>query len=130
MAFEQNRIYNANNPAQSDYKRVLTVCSAGLLRSPTAAVVLSQEPFNFNTRPAGIEESYALVPVDAVLVKWADQIVCMTQQHRDMLIAKFGEDAGRKAVVLGIPDNFLYRDPTLMKLIAERYQQVTGVTYP
>lgn len=122
----QNRLYNARNPAQGDHKKVLCVCSAGLLRSPTAAVVLSQPPFNFNTRAAGIEESYALVPVDTVLLKWADEIVCMTDQHADMLEVKM-EACGSTAMlhVLDIPDNFMYRDPELMGLIAERYKAAT-----
>lgn len=115
-----NRAYNAGNPYQGAFKRVLCVCSAGLLRSPTAAVVLSQPPFDFNTRAAGLEESYALMPVDEVLVSWADEIVCMTLQHREILITRF-PTAAAKVVVLKIPDDYRYRDPELMKLIAERY---------
>ena len=52
--FLMNRIANSTNPFQKDYKRVLCVCSAGLLRSPTAAYVLSQAPYNYNTRAAGL----------------------------------------------------------------------------
>ena len=55
---------NANlvvsNPYQGDYHKVLCVCSAGCLRSPTAAVVLAQEPFNFNTRSAGVYDGMAI----------------------------------------------------------------------
>jgi len=32
--------------------------------------VLSQEPYNYNTRAAGIVDDYALVPVDEVLLNW------------------------------------------------------------
>lgn len=119
-----NRMFNAGNPHQGDTKRVLCVCSAGLLRSPTAALVLSQEPYNFNTRAAGIEESYALIPVDEVLLLWADEIVCMTKQHGDMLeiILKGLKITGKQVKVLNIPDNFAYRDPKLMKLIGEAYE--------
>jgi predicted protein tyrosine phosphatase len=117
----ENRAFNASNPHQGKFRRVLCVCSAGLLRSPTVALVLSAEPFNLNTRAAGIEESYALIPVDEVLVNWAEEIVCMTEQHKTMLLDKFPQ-AARKITVLGIPDNFAYRDPELMKLIAERYR--------
>lgn len=119
---EMNRIYNADNPNQGSFKRVLCVCSAGLLRSPTAAFVLSQEPFNFNTRAAGAEESYALIPVDAVLVAWADEIVCMTYQHERMVVGKFPE-AARKIVVLDIPDDFEYRNQFLMEMIAKNYNE-------
>ena len=45
---KMNRLANTQNKYQGKYKKVLCVCSAGLLRSPTAALVLSQEPFNFN----------------------------------------------------------------------------------
>lgn len=120
---ELNRIYNASNPAQGEFKKVLCLCSAGLLRSPTAAVVLSQEPFNFNTRAAGIEESYALVPVDSTLMSWADEIVVMTQLHAATLRSRFPqlETSGQNVKVLDIADNYKYRDPELMRLIAERY---------
>lgn len=117
---EMNRRHNCSNPYQGDSKRVLCVCSAGLLRSPTAALVLSMPPFNFNTRAAGIEESYALVPVDEVLVFWAQEIVCMTEQNRGLLVARF-PDVMTKTIVLKIPDNFSYRDPRLMELIAQQY---------
>lgn len=76
--FTMNRLDNARNEFQGEYKRVLCVCSAGLLRSPTTAVVLSSEPYNFNTRAAGLVREFALVPVDKVLLFWADEIVCMT----------------------------------------------------
>jgi predicted protein tyrosine phosphatase len=116
-----NRLHNMTNPHQGKYKKVLCVCSAGLLRSPTAAVVLSQPPFDFNTRAAGIEESYALVPVDTVLVNWADEIVCMTNAHARQLELAYPEAVEKTVLVLSIPDSYAYRDPELMKLIAERY---------
>lgn len=122
-----NRLYNASNPAQGDHKKVLCVCSAGLLRSPTAAVVLSQPPFNFNTRAAGAEDSYALIPVDNVLLKWADELVCMTQQHAEMLKTKLvRQNFLGKIIVLNIADDFMYRDPHLMGLIADRYMEASG----
>ena len=51
------------NAYQGKHKKVLTVCSAGCLRSPTAAHILSSDPWNFNTRAAGISLEYAIVPV-------------------------------------------------------------------
>ena len=126
-----NRLWNMNNHYQhmDRYSRVLCLCSAGLLRSPTAAVVLSGEPFNFNTRAAGVEESYALVPVDEVLIQWADQIVCMTKDHKQILVEKFGHLTADKTIhVLEIPDNFAYRDKKLVKMIKERYVEVAGWT--
>ncbi len=115
-----NRIHNCTNPYQGKYKRVLCVCSAGLLRSPTAAFVLSQEPYNYNTRAVGINEDYALIPLDKVHVEWADEIVVMNQYMADEL-----DYTGKPIKVLDIPDNFGYRDERLMQLIREKYDGAT-----
>lgn len=123
-----NRLANCQNPYQGKFKKVLVVCSAGLLRSPTAAFVLSQEPFNFNTRAAGVETEFALVPVDDVLLEWADEIVVMTKDHLDDITAML-TNVGLQAkpvIHLGISDSYAYRDPELMKLIADRYTERTS----
>jgi len=120
-----NRLWNCRNPYQGDYKHVLCVCSAGLLRSPTTALVLSQEPFNYNTRAAGVHD-YALIPVDRVLLTWADEVVCMEASHGHIieeLMEHF--DIEVPVTVLGIPDNFEYRDPDLMQLIVEKYNELS-----
>lgn len=111
-----NRMYTAKNPYQGNIKKVLCVCSAGLLRSPTAAWVLSQEPFNYNTRAAGTED-YALIRVDSVLLHWADEIVCMTQEQA----IKVARMTYKPVINLGIPDNYGYRDKELVELIKENY---------
>lgn len=115
-----NRLANINNPFQGKTKKVLCVCSAGLLRSPTAAVVLSQPPYGFNTRAVGCVREYALIPIDAVLVEWADEIVCMQREHVDRL-PPVSEDT--VIICLDIKDEYQYRDEGLMKLIAERYDE-------
>ena len=121
--FLMNRLANCTNRYQGEYKRVLCVCSAGLLRSPTAAFVLSQEPYNFNTRAAGLTPEFALVPVDRVLVEWADEIVVMSAQQAEQIRAMLEDE--KPIVVLGIPDNFRYRDPELIRLIRESYDKHT-----
>jgi predicted protein tyrosine phosphatase len=121
-----SRAANAVNPYQGKYRRVLCVCSAGLLRSATAAWVLSQEPFNFNTRSVGVEETYALIPIDPVLLTWADEVVCMTHEHALRIEALMKEHSIEKQIViLGIPDDFGYRDPTLVRRIKESYDAAT-----
>lgn len=118
-----NRRANSTNPFQGDVKRVLTVCSAGLLRSPTAAVVLSQEPFNYNTRAVGMSEEYALIPIDADLVFWADEIVFMHPSIEREYVERFGVPKDVNVVVLNIPDTYGYRDPRLVEMIREQYTQ-------
>lgn len=121
MSF-MNRLANSSNHFQGKTKKVLCVCSAGLLRSPTTAVVLSQEPYNFNTRAAGLSDEYALIPVDDVLLQWADEIVCMDDNQKRILEKKLKElEAPTKVRCLNIPDSFAYRDPQLIALIKENY---------
>ena len=111
------RLYNSHNPYQGTYKKVLCVCSAGLLRSPTVALVLSQEPFNFNTRSCGIDIGHALIPLDEVLLAWADEIVCMDSYQKSQL-----ENQTKKPIkCLNIVDIYGYREPELMERIKQNY---------
>lgn len=116
-SYKENRKENSKNPYQGDFKKVLCVCSAGLLRSPTAALVLSQEPFNFNTRAAGVEKEYALVLVDEVLLEWADEIVCMEEWQKTFL----DKHTDKPVICLNVEDSYPYRHPELMKQIREKY---------
>ena len=123
-----NRLWNVSNPYQGHYKKVLCVCSAGILRSPTAALVLSQEPFHYNTRAAGCEADYALIPVDKVLLSWADEIVVMEawqKKHVDGMLEEFMID--NESICLNIPDNFEYRNEDLMQIIKDRYIESIGI---
>jgi predicted protein tyrosine phosphatase len=122
------------NRYQGNWKKVLCVCSAGLLRSPTAAEVLREE-FDYNTRAAGAEPQFALIPVSAALIMWADEIVCMTKTHYKTMLVNFKESVPdgtieKKAKVLNIPDDFGFRsymckEGELQKLILERYRELT-----
>ena len=111
-----NRLHTCKNPYQGKTAKVLCVCSAGLLRSPTAALVLSQEPFNLNTRAAGLRE-YALIQVDPVLLHWADEIVCMEM----WMVEELAKMTDKVITCLDILDNYEYRQPELMELIKQRY---------
>lgn len=115
-----SRIENATNPYQGAYKKVLCVCSAGILRSPTAAMVLTQKPFGYNTRAAGIEETYALIIVDKVLLAWADEIICMTKEQQLRLC----EMTTKPVYCLDIEDNFEYRNPRLIKKIRKECKKI------
>ena len=119
--FLMNRLANSSNRYQGEYKRVLCACSAGLLRSPTAALVLSQEPYNFNTRAAGLDEAFALIPVDRVLIEWADEIVVFETKQAKIIRERLEED--KPIIDLNISDNFSYRDQELIKLIKESYDR-------
>lgn len=117
-----NRLGNCKNPYQGVYKKVLCVCSAGLLRSPTAALVLSQKPFNYNTRAAGVSKEFALIAVDEVLLAWADEVVCMEEEHRQFLEQR----TDKPIVCLNIVDSHEYRSADLMWRIKEKYVAAAG----
>ena len=116
-----NRMMIAKNPYQGETKKVLTICSAGILRSPTAAKVIAEE-YGYNTRAAGAEEEFALIPVSEVLLEWADEIVFMEQRHYDIVKGAFeNEIIERKCKVLDVPDIYPWNDPKLVAAIKEQY---------
>lgn len=116
-----NRLANCKNPYQGEFKKVLCVCSAGLLRSPTTAVVLSKAPYNYNTRAAGLSEEYALIPVDDVLLEWCDEVVCMQPNQAKEL----RERTTKPVICLDIEDKYSYRHPALIKEIKDKYKKLT-----
>lgn len=118
-----NRLHNATNPNQGPYKRILCVCSAGLLRSPTMAFVLSQ--MGHNSRAAGSSPGFALIPVDDVLIHWAQQIVYVNEENYEEVSGRF-DLTGKDNIILNIPDRFQYRDPDLMRICEDQYKQATG----
>jgi predicted protein tyrosine phosphatase len=116
-----NRLGNAKNPYQTEAKKVLCACSAGLLRSPTAANTLHAE-YGYNTRAVGVAEDYALVPMDIVHIHWADEVVFVEQKVYDLAWSKFKDKLkDKKVVVLSIPDNFEWNDPDLVAIIKKQY---------
>lgn len=127
MSLTMNQCVVINNYHQQihKYKRVITMCSGACLRSPTAAVVLSQEPFNFNTRAVGLTDEYAIVRLDDGLHMWADEFVVMEPWMKDAILVRY-PDTEAPIIVLDIPDNFQYRDPELVRLIKDRYLEVTS----
>ncbi len=127
-----NALHNCKNPYQGAEKRVLCLCSAGLLRSPTAAFVLQKE-LGYNTRAAGVTD-YALIPVTEVLLKWADEIVCVNQETFDTLKGELSVSSYlnpeffiEKCVVLNIPDIYPRMDSTLQKEILRQYLEKDDV---
>lgn len=108
----------SKNPYQGDYKKVLFVCSGGILRSPTAAHWAAEHK-GWNTRSCGTLP-LAIPQIDPNLVDWADVIYCLQRKHFDFLIDTWGEHVRPKLRVMGIEDDFEYRNPDLIRLIADR----------
>lgn len=130
LSATRNQLENIHNRYQGDAKRVLCVCSAGLLRSPTLAHVLQQKPYNLNCRAAGVDASHALIPVNEALLTWADLIICvdkwsaLTTRH---LMLEF--DVGTTMLQLNIPDQFERNDPKLVREIKKQLKEVNEKVY-
>ncbi len=113
-----------SNSYQGDSKRVLTVCSANMLRSPTIAHVLASTPYDYNTRSAGTH-SFALIPVTEELLFWADEIVCADTEHAVIVQKQLMDlNLDKPLVNLRIPDNYEYRNPELIAMIRQRYDEI------
>ena len=119
------------NAYQGKHKKVLTVCSAGCLRSPTAAHILSSEPFNFNTRCAGTSKEYAIIPITDALIVWADVILCMDSDQQRYINEMQNELASsydafdyKQVINLEIEDDYAYRDPELVKIMTEKFKEL------
>ena len=133
----RNRLANVDNRFQQidKFTRILCVCSAGLLRSPTIARVLQKDFDNVNVRAAGVSEEYALVAVDEALVSWADIIICAEDWHADQLEDRFGkllegDNIGFNfkntvpIIALNVPDEFSFADPQLESIIREKLSKI------
>lgn len=95
--------------------RVLFVCTQNKLRSPTAEAVFSGRT-DLEVASAGTARD-AETPVSRDLLEWADVAVCMEKAHREHLRRKFrGAKSDERILTLGIPDDFDYMDPELVRL--------------
>lgn len=108
-----------NNPYQGKDKRVLFVCSAGLLRSATAARIYAQK---YNTRAAGSSD-YALIPVTSDLLLWANEVVFVNQENYEAVTKIFNlEDFPCLVKVLDVPDRYEHMHPQLIEAFKEQYE--------
>lgn len=120
---KRNQLANVKNPFQGRDLKVLCVCSAGLLRSPTLANALHRE-YNFNTRACGSSEEYALIPLSEALVAWAEVIVFVNSENFQAALhynEPIEEDIRRKAIVLAIEDDYEYNNPVLVQKLLQQF---------
>ncbi|HVI31829.1 phosphotyrosine protein phosphatase [Phenylobacterium sp.] len=100
-------------------KNVLFVCSQNRLRSPTAEQVFSTLA-DIEVLSAGLDRTCGN-PLTAELVEWADIIFVMEQAHRNKLTRQFRESLRKaRVIVLGIPDDYEFMDPELVRLLEAR----------
>jgi predicted protein tyrosine phosphatase len=119
-----------NNPYQGTAPRWLFVCSAGLLRSPTGASIAIQH--GINARSAGSNPSYALIPLSANLINWAEKIVFVNEQNYFDSLELFKDtddlhyQLTTKSKVMHIPDMFEYREDQLVDIFEKELFEPLG----
>jgi predicted protein tyrosine phosphatase len=116
-----------SNEFQGQFKKVLCVCTAGMLRSPTIAHTLSAEPYNFNTRCAGTNDRLAVVELTDRLLLWADEVVCADTEHAQVVTKRLGKlGLDTRVVNLRLPDIYDYRDPELVESVKTGYDNANN----
>lgn len=116
-----------NNPYQGNDKKVVFVCSMGILRSATGARLYAHK---YNTRAAGTW-SDALVPLTPILMAWADELVFVNRHNYEQVKTSYEEglfygafDKDFNVRVLDIPDSYPHMDPELIKAFEEQYEPI------
>jgi predicted protein tyrosine phosphatase len=119
----RNQLSNTSNRYQGNQKRILCVCSAGLLRSPTIADHLAA--LGYNTRACGVSFEYALIPISEALLNWADAIVVVSEQEE--VVKSLLEHCNLPTddvFSLNIADVYQRNDPQLIEEIKAQLAQV------
>lgn len=99
--------------------RVLFVCSANRLRSPTAEHVFARWP-GIEADSAGLNND-ADQPLSPEQIEWADVIFVMERDHLTRLRRNFTKHAaGKRVICLNIADDFAYLQPELVRLLEDR----------
>ena len=99
--------------------RILFVCDANRLRSPTAEAIFKSDA-RLDVKSAGIARE-ATVPLTPELLEWADVVFVMEKRQRNVIHSRFPEIYRRKRITcLYIPDEFEYMDPELVLLLEQR----------
>lgn len=107
-----------NNYSQGSAPRWLFVCSAGLLRSPTGAALAIRK--GLNARSCGSAIDYALIPISANLIMWADKIIFVNEENYHECLELFKDYQmlhnilTLRSLVLDIPDIYNFNESDLI----------------
>lgn len=119
------------NPYQGRSPRWLFVCSAGLLRSPTGAALAVKK--GLNARSCGSRVDFALIPISANLINWADKIVFVNDDNYHQALQLFADvddlhyQLTTKSLVLDILDMYDYNEPSLVVEFEKQIDWVRAV---
>lgn len=116
-----------NNYYQGPEKRLLFVCSVGMLRSPTFADIAIK--LGYNARSCGSSKE-ALIPLSVNLILWADKIIFMNRENYFEAKETFEpvdwvSNIDEKKVILEIEDDFERNNPRLIALAEKIIRDLT-----
>lgn len=118
---QQARYGAVKNPYQGSDKKVLFVCTMGILRSATGSRIYGHK---HNTRSAGTHEE-ALTILTPLQLMWADEVVFVNKENFDEADKKYDlSEHMYKVKVLHIPDNYEHMHPEIIKAYNEQYEPV------
>ena len=107
-----------SNHYQGSAPRWLFVCSAGLLRSPTGAALAIRK--GLNARSCGSAVDYALIPISANLIMWAEKIIFVNEENYQESLELFKDKQMLhnllvvRSLVLDVPDLYNYNESDLI----------------
>lgn len=94
--------------------KLLFVCSRIKWRSLTAETIYKKK-FGLDVKSAGTEVS-ARIKLNSKIIEWADLIFVMEKKHKQRMQENFAmETAGKKIIILDIPDEYQYMDEDLIE---------------
>lgn len=74
-------------------------------------------------------EDYAMIPLDKVQIRWADDIICFDQEHMNKVSEMMEEmpygDSPR-LFRIDAEDEFEYRDPQLVNYFKIKFKELYG----
>jgi len=114
------------NISQGTQKKIVFVCSVGMLRSATCATIGSK--LGLNTRTCG-SSKLALIPLSANLIRWADWVVFMKKEnYRESLLTfketEFLDDLEDKSVIWNVPDIYNYMEDGLTYILESQIKEL------
>ncbi len=106
---------------------VLFVCTENRLRSSTAHTVFTAHPA-VTPLSAGTNRD-ADTAISGDLIEWADVVFYMERTHKNRVSKRFRVLLhGKRNVVLGIPDNYDFMDPELVRILRRRVCRSLGLS--
>lgn len=106
---------------------MLFVCSIGLLRSPTGAVVGAER--GYNTRSCGVNQKLALIPLSINLIHWADHIVFVHKEVYDHAVSlvrydeSLLEEMNNKAFIVNLQDIYSTGETALVRGFKDFFEE-------